>query len=184
MERNVGRIFIYFLMAVTFLPMCGKEFVHVFTSKGVYETCEDLWFKCVAFDDSDMRVSDRSHTAYVEIVDPSDSVVWSEKYRMSGGMCDGHAYVGDDWKPGEYRMFVHTRGSLCRGDTVMYPKKLLIVSELPEVPGFLRAAKDRMQYIDITDTVMTDRLSVTVALDSAEYHTRSKVKVTIRLTEA
>ena len=87
--------FVYLLMAVTFLPLWGKDVVHVFTSKGIYETCEDLWFNCVAFDDSTMRVSDRSHTVYVEIVDPSDSVVWREKYRMSGGMCDGHAYVGD-----------------------------------------------------------------------------------------
>ena len=93
---NKRLVFIYLMMAVTLLPIWGKDFVHVFTSKGVYETSEDLWFKCVAFDDSTMSVSDRSHTAYVEIIDPSDSVVWREKYRMSGGMCDGHAYV--EWR--------------------------------------------------------------------------------------
>ena len=184
MVRKTRLIFIYFFMAVTFLPLCGKDFVHVFTSKGVYETSEDLWFKCVAFDDSTMRVSDRSHTAYVEIIDPSDSVVWREKYRMSNGMCDGHAYVGDDWKPGEYRMFVHTRGSLGRGDTVVYPKRLLIVRELPEVPEYLSTAKDQMQYIDIPDSARNEGLNVTVILDSTEYHTRSKVKATIRVSDA
>lgn len=184
MERNTRSGLIGVLVAAAFLPLCGKEFVHVFTSKGVYETSEDLWFKCVAFDDGAMRVSDRSHTAYVEIVDPSDSVVWREKYRMSRGMCDGHAYVGDDWKPGEYRMFVHTRGSLGREDTVVYPKRLLVVSELPEVPGFLSKAKDRTQYIDIHDTARMDRLNVTVTLDSAEYHARSKVRATFRVTDA
>ncbi|MDE7408859.1 MAG: hypothetical protein K2N09_02435 [Muribaculaceae bacterium] len=181
---NTKRIFIYLLTISTFLPLLGRDLIHVFTSKGIYETCEDLWFKCVAFDDSTMRVSDRSHTAYVEIVDPSDSVVWREKYRMSGGMCDGHAYVGDDWKPGEYRMFVHTRGSLGRKDTVVYPKRLLVVRELPEVPNYLDAAKEMVQYIDIPDTSLTERLNVTLTLDSAEYHTRSKVKATVKVRDA
>ncbi|MDE6693363.1 MAG: hypothetical protein K2K05_08260 [Muribaculaceae bacterium] len=170
-------------MAFLSLSLWGREFVHVFTSKGIYETSEDLWFKCVAFDDSTMLISDRSHTAYVEIVDPTDCVVWREKYRISGGMCDGHAYVGDDWKPGEYRMFVHTRNSIGREDTVVYPKRLLVVSELPEVPGFLNSARERMSYIDIPDSVETGGLNVTVTLDSAEYHVRGKVRVTVRVTD-
>ena len=184
MAGNTKRFFIYLLTISTFFPLLERDLIHVFTSKGIYETCEDLWFKCVAFDDSTMRVSDCSHTAYVEIVDPSDSVVWREKYRMSNGMCDGHAYVGDDWKPGEYRMFMHTRGSLGRGDTVACPKRILVVRELPEAPAFIKSAKERMRYIDIPDTVDSNRLNVCVTLDSAEYHTRSKVKATIRVSDA
>lgn len=170
-------------MIVLFFPIWGRDHIHVFTSKGIYETSEDLWFKCIAFDDSTMLISDRSHTAFVEIVDPSDSVVWREKYRMSNGMCDGQVYVGDDWKPGEYRMFVHTRSSLGREDTVMYPKRILIVRELPEAPVFISAAKERMQYIDIPDTARNEGLNVIVTLDSVEYHTRSKVKVTVKVTD-
>ena len=162
----------------------AREYIHIFTSKGIYETSEDFWFKGIAIDDSTMCVSDRFHTAYVEIVDPSDSVVWREKYRMSNGMCDGHVYVGDDWKPGEYRMFMHTRGSLGLGDTVVYPKRFLVVSDLPEAPAFISSAKERMQYIDIPDTLFKDRLNVTVTLDSAEYHTRSKVRATVKVTDA
>ncbi len=163
--------------------MEGRDFIHIFTSKGIYETSEDLWFKGIAIDDSNMSVSDRSHTAYVEIIDPSDSVVWREKYRMSNGMCDGHAYIGDDWKPGEYRMFMHTRGSLGKGDTVVYPKRILVVRELPEAHALINSAKERIRYIDIPDTVNSNRLNVTVSLDSAEYHTRSKVRTTIRVTD-
>ncbi len=177
-------LILYILLAILSLPLWGRDCVHVFTSKGIYETSEDLWFKCIAFDDSTFLVSDRSHTAYVEIVDPSDSVVWREKYRMSNGMCDGQVYVGDDWKPGEYRMYVHTRGSLGRSDSVLFPKRLLVVRELPEAPDFLSHAKERMQYVDIADTTDTGRLNVTVTLDSTEYHTRSKVKATVRVTDS
>lgn len=180
MTRNKLLIF---LISFCFLSSFARESLYVFTSKGIYETCEDLWFKCVAFDDGTLRVSDRSHTAYVEIVDPADSVVWKEKYRMSNGMCDGHVYVGEDWQPGEYRMFVHTRSSLGREDTVVYPKRLLIVNELPQVPEYLKTAKERVSYIDIPDSAMTGSLNVVVALDSAEYHTRSKVRATVKVTD-
>ncbi len=83
--------------------MSGRDFVHIFTSKGIYETCEDLWFKCLVIDDFDFSLSGKTQTAFVEIVNPSDSVVWKEKYPVVGGECDGHVYVGDDWKTGEYR---------------------------------------------------------------------------------
>lgn len=162
----------------------SREYIYTLTDKGIYETCEDLWFKCIAIDDSVLCISNKSHTAYVEIVDPSDSVVWREKYRMANGMCDGHAYVGDDWKSGEYRMYVHTRNSLGRGDMVVYPKRLLIVNELPEAPKFLTNAKERMNYIDIPNTTITNKLNVTVTLDSAQYHTRSKVRATVKVTDA
>ena len=102
---------------------------------------------------------------------------------MSNGMCDGHVYVGEDWQPGEYRMFVHTRESIGRGDTVVYPKRLLIVNELPQVPEYLKSAKERVSYIDIPDSAMTGSLNVTVMLDSAEYHTRSKVSATVKVTD-
>ncbi len=184
MARFRTHIILCLLIAVAIFPLCGKDNIYVFTSKGIYETCEDLWFKCIAFDDSTMLISDRSHTAYVEIVDPSDSVVWKEKYRMSNGMCDGHVYVGEDWKSGEYRMFVHTRNSIGRSHTELYPKRLLVVRDLPEVPDFLSEAKERVQYIDVSDTVETDKLKVTVILDSTEYHIRSKVKATVRVTDA
>ncbi|MDE6480501.1 MAG: hypothetical protein K2L45_09540 [Muribaculaceae bacterium] len=184
MTRYKKRIVTYLLMMVLFVPLWGKDYLHIFTSKGIYETSEDLWFKCIAFDDSTMLISDRSHTAFVEIVDPSDSVVWREKYRMSNGMCDGQVYVGDDWKPGEYRMFVHTRNSLGKGDTVLYPKRLLIVPDLSVVPDFLSSARERVQYIDVPDTTEQDKLNVTVTLDSTEYHPRSKVKATVRVTDA
>ena len=158
--------------------------MHVLTSKGIYETGEDLWFKCIVLDDSTRRVSDRSHTAYVEILDPTDSVVWQEKYRVMGGMCDGHVQVGDRWTSGEYRMHVHTRGSLGLMDTVLYPKRFLVLNELTEAPEFLDAAKDRMEYVEAGDNDVRRGPIVTVSLDSTTYGPHSKVKATVRVTDS
>lgn len=174
---------VLFIVAVVFSGS-SRDRVHIITSKGVYETCEDMWFKLIAFDDSTMRVSDCSHTAYLEILNPEDSVVWKEKYRMTNGMSDGHVYVGENWKSGEYRMSVYTHGSLGHGDTVVYPKRLLIVNNLPEVPDFLRSAKERIQYIEIPDSAVKDRLTVTVTLDSAVYNPRSMVRATVKVKDA
>lgn len=167
------------------LIMSGRDFVHVFASKGIYETCEDMWFKCLVIDDSDFSLSGNTQTAFVEIVNPSDSVVWKEKYPVSGGECDGHVYVGDDWEPGEYRMYVNTSGSLGAHDSLMTPKRLLIVRELPDAQEYVSDKGNA--FIHAVDSIEYGRirpLNVTIELDSAEYHVRSRVRVTVRVTDS
>ncbi|MDE7419523.1 MAG: hypothetical protein K2N35_04880, partial [Muribaculaceae bacterium] len=167
------------------LMMSGRDFVHVFTSKGIYETCEDLWFKCLVIDDSDFSLSGKTQTAFVEILSPSDSVVWKEKYPVAGGECDGHVYVGDDWATGEYRMYVNTSGSLGTGDSLLTPKRLLIVRELPEAQEYVSGKGNA--FIQTVDSIAYGKirpLNVTIELDSAEYHVRSRVRATVRVTDS
>lgn len=171
------------LLVLVFTSLAAKEFVHIFTSKGVYETCEDLWFKCLVLNDSTLEVSANSHTAYVDIVNPSDSVVWSEKYRIINGECDGHVFVGENWQSGEYKMFVNTHNSIGLSDSTVFPKRLLIVNELPEVPSFLKSASERVSYLDVPES-LSSGLKVDIELDSTEYHTRCKVKATIRVVDS
>ena len=46
-----------------------RETVYLQTSKGIYETGEDLWFKAYAFDAQTLALSDRSRTLFVEMAD-------------------------------------------------------------------------------------------------------------------
>lgn len=164
------------------IRVSARDFAHIFTSKGIYETCEDLWFKCFMLNDSTFGLSDESHTAFVEIVNPADSVVWKEKYPVINGECAGQVYVGDDWQTGEYRMYVHTRNTLGLADTVMTPKRLLIVNELPEAQKFVSGLyRNGFEQGEIPEDFPT--LVATVELDSVEYHTRNKVKARIRITD-
>lgn len=164
--------------------MCARDFIHIFTSKGIYETCEDIWFKCLALNDSTFELSDKSHTAFVEIINPSDSVVWKEKYPVVNGECDGQIYVGDDWDTGEYRMYVHTASSLGLNDTQLTPKKLLIVRELPEARAYVTDVSANEVTVDSISYGKIRPLNITVEFDSAEYHTRSKVRAKIKVTDA
>lgn len=179
---------ILYIIACTFLiflSVTARDFTHVFTNKGVYETCEDLWFKCLVLDCSTFRLSDKAHTAFVEIVNSADSVVWKEKYPIVNGECDGQIYVGDDWETGEYRLYVNTRNTLGITDSVMFPKRLLIVKELPEVQDFVSTWTKESGGLD-SDTIFSQikPLKVTVELDSAEYHTRSTVKAKVSVKDA
>lgn len=184
---KASKLFFIIILSILYLSIdqiSARDFTHVFLSKGVYETCEDLWFKCLVLDDSTFRLSDKAHTAFVEIVNPNDSVVWKEKYPVVNGECDGQIYVGDDWETGEYRMYVSTRNTLGSTDSVMFPKRLLIVKELPEVQDFISTWSKESDRLD-SDTVFRrfKPLKVTVELDSAEYHTRSTVKARVTVTD-
>ena len=175
------------LLLVSFISpafMSARDFVHIFTSKGIYETCEDLWFKCLVMNDSTFELSDKSHTAFVEIINPSDSVVWKEKYPVVNGECDGQIYVGDDWETGEYRMYVHTASSLGLHDTKLTPKKILIVRELPEAQDYVTGLALNEVMVDSISYGRILPLNLTVELDSAEYHTRSRVRAKIKVTDA
>lgn len=184
---KASKLFFIIILAIPYLAAEGlsaRDFAHVFLSKGVYETCEDLWFKCLVLEDSTFRLSDKAHTAFVEIVNTNDSVVWKEKYPVVNGECDGQIYIGDDWRTGEYRMYVSTRNTLGSTDSVMFPKRLLIVKELPEVQEFVPTWSKESDGLD-SDTIFSQikPLKVSVEPDSTEYHTRSTVKAKVTVTD-
>ncbi len=184
---KASKLIFIIILVILFLSIdriSARDFTHVFLSKGVYETCEDLWFKCLVLQDSTFRLSDKAHTAFVEIVNPNDSVVWKEKYPVVNGECDGQIYIGDDWETGEYRMYVSTRNTLGSTDSVMFPKRLLIVRELPEVQDFVSMWSKESDRLD-SDTIFSQikPLKVTVELDSTEYHTRSTVNAKLSVTD-
>ncbi|MDE7421131.1 MAG: hypothetical protein K2N35_13075, partial [Muribaculaceae bacterium] len=183
-KTKIGLLFCTMISFLSPLMMSGRNFVHVFTSKGIYETCEDLWFKCLVIDVSDLTLSSKTQTAFVEILSPSDSVVWREKYPVVGGECNGHVYVGDDWETGEYRMYVNTSGSLGAGDTLMTPKRLLIVRELPEAQEYVSGKGNAfIKSVDSIEYGKIRPLNVTVELDSPEYHVRSRVRARVKVTD-
>ena len=110
-----------------------RETVYLQTSKGIYETGEDLWFKAYAFDAQTLALSDRSRTLFVEMADGRDSIVWQEKYPIHKGLAEGHIYVNKDLRPGDYRIHAYTRHSFLR-DTLMpvYPKVIRVVKEIAD----------------------------------------------------
>lgn len=176
--------FFYILLFSLIIPQSyARDFIHLLTSKGIYETGEDLWLKGLVLDNNGRQLSDASHTAFIELVNPADSVVWQEKYPVIQGELDGHIYVGDEWSSGEYRLYAHTRNTTGKNDTILFPHKILIVNDLTEVPKFLTAQK--------LSTIPPDELApyasglnVDVELDKDSLSTRNEAKLHITVTDS
>jgi len=114
-------------------------------SKGIYETGEDMWFKAWLFDRSLLTLSNRSRTLFLRIYDSADSLVWNEKYPISGGRAEGHVFIGEKWKTGEYRVEGYTRSSLYADSTeAVFPQKIWVVDRIDkQKPQDTRAIQQR-----------------------------------------
>lgn len=100
-------------------------------SKGIYETGEDMWFKAWLFDRSLLTLSDRSRTLFLRIYDSADSLVWNEKYPIFGGRAEGHVFIGEHWKTGEYRVEGYTQSSFYADSTeAIFPQKIRVVDRI------------------------------------------------------
>ena len=100
-------------------------------SKGIYETGEDMWFKAWLFNRSLLTLSNRSRTLFLRIYDPADSLVWNEKYPTSGGRAEGHVFIGEHWKTGEYRVEGYTQSSFYADSTeAVFPQKIWVVDRI------------------------------------------------------
>jgi hypothetical protein len=97
-----------------------SEMIYLQTSKGVYETGEDLWFKAYVLDAHTLALSGRSETLYVQVVNENgNSVVWQEKYPIKNGVVAGHVYVNDSLRDGNYSLEACTRHSFYADSTEM-----------------------------------------------------------------
>lgn len=144
--KNLG---VSFLLGLFFLTASGQSQPHtaqdleviraalpqdqpyMLFSKEIYETGEDMWFKAWLFDRSLLTLSDRSQTLFLRIYDPADSLVWNEKYPISCGRSEGHVFIGEKWKSGEYKVEGYTRSSLYADSTeALFPQKLWVVDRI------------------------------------------------------
>ena len=158
--RNLG---VYLLLGLFFLTASGQSQLHtardleviraalpqdqpyMLFSKGIYETGEDMWFKAWLFDRSLLTLSNRSRTLFLRIYDSADSLVWNEKYPISGGRAEGHVFIGEKWKTGEYRVEGYTQSSFCVDSTeAIFPQKIRVVDRIDkQKPQDTRAEQQR-----------------------------------------
>ena len=181
--RSLRLFYIIISLSLCVFDVEARDFVHLLISKGVYETGEDLWLKGLVLDNKSRQLSDASNTAFIELVNPADSVVWQEKYPVTGGEFDGHMYVGDDWTSGEYRLYAHTRNTTGKNDTILFPQRLLIVNDLTEVPKFLTAQKLSTISPDELAPYVSD-LNVDIVLEQDSLTTRNEAKLHIIVTDS
>lgn len=109
-----------------------SELIYFQTSKGIYETGEDLWFKAYQLDAQTFGLSDKSKTLYLQMINPKDSVVWQEKYPIESGIASGHVYVDEKLPEGDYFLEGYTKYSFYKNDTtgIIPIRKIKIVKNI------------------------------------------------------
>jgi hypothetical protein len=97
------------------------ELAYIQTSKDIYETGEDLWFKVYLLDAQYLNPSDLSKTLYLRLInDGSKKSVWQEKYEIKDGFANGQVYLDNDLPEGEYLLEVFTPNSFFNDTTEFY----------------------------------------------------------------
>ncbi len=93
--------------------MFRSDLVYIQTSKDIYETEENLWFKGYVLNQKNLKPSARNKILFVQLVnDITNLPVWEEKYEIENGFVNGHIYLDHSLKEGDYTMYAYSASTL------------------------------------------------------------------------
>ena len=108
-----------------------SEIIYIQTSKDIYETGEDLWFKAYQLDSRNHSLSAESKTLYLQVLNDKDSIIWQEKYPIIDGISTGHIYLDEKLKGGIYSIETYTNSSFYNDSLPMSTiRKIKIVDNI------------------------------------------------------
>jgi hypothetical protein len=88
------------------------ELAYIQTSKDIYETGEDLWFKVYLLNSQTLIPSLLSKTLYLQLInEDGKKAIWQEKYEIQNGFANGRIYLETDLPEGEYLLEAFTSNS-------------------------------------------------------------------------
>ncbi|GAA3974938.1 hypothetical protein [Mucilaginibacter dorajii] len=110
----------------TYTDSLALASVYLKTSKDVYESQEDLWFKAYVLDSQYHNLFSIDKTLYVRLVKAGkDSVVWEEKYPITQGVVSGHIYLGQSLPEGDYYLSAYSAHSFYQNQSYFHALKMI-----------------------------------------------------------
>lgn len=104
------------------------DLVYLQTSKSIYETEEDVWFKGYVLDAQFFIPSENSKVLFVQLIeDRTDKVVWEKKYEIENGLVNGHLFLDSGLAEGTYTLAAYSSFSFTRNEEAFYAMKKLEV---------------------------------------------------------
>ena len=111
---------------LTQLTLFPQEKLHLHTDRTVYVPGEKIWFK-VYVADAATHQSTYSQYAYVELINPSDSLVRRVMVRSdTTGLFHGNLFLSDYIPEGDYMLKAYTRFMENLGDDYFFTKPIRI----------------------------------------------------------
>jgi hypothetical protein len=108
------------------------ELAYIQTSKDIYETGEDLWFKVNLLDAQYLIPSLLSKTLYLQLLNESTKkAVWQEKYEIQDGFANGRVYLDSNLPEGVYLLAAYTPNSFFGDPTEFYAiRRIKVVTDI------------------------------------------------------
>jgi hypothetical protein len=108
------------------------ELAYIQTSKDIYETGEDLWFKVYLLDAQYLIPSLLSKTLYLQLLNESTrKAVWQEKYEIENGFANGQVYLDNTLPEGNYILAAYTPNSFFGDTTEFYAvRRIKVVGDI------------------------------------------------------
>jgi hypothetical protein len=96
----------------------APEIAYIQTSKDIYETGEDLWFKVYLLNSQTLMPSLLSKTLYLQLVNEENKkIAWQEKYEIQNGFANGRVYIENNLPEGNYLLEAFTPNSFFNDST-------------------------------------------------------------------
>lgn len=100
--------------------------VYLKTSKDIYESVEDLWFKAFVLDAQYHNLFSLDKTLYVRLARADrDSTVWEEKYPVRNGVVSGHIFLDKSLPEGDYLLCAYSAHSFYTGTPYFHALKMI-----------------------------------------------------------
>lgn len=114
------------------------EMIYLQTSKGIYETGEDLWFKAYMLGTHYFAPSPLSQTLYLQMVnEKTGKAVWQEKYEIQNGFANGHVFLQDTLTEGDYLLEAYTGHSFFNDSSEFNSiRKIIVKKDINPRPSF------------------------------------------------
>lgn len=112
------------------------ELAYIQTSKDIYETGEDLWFKVYFLESRFLIPSALSKTMYLQMIEENTGkIVWQDKYPVKDGFSAGHIYIDPSLANGYYLIAAFSGNSLTAGKgEYKSVKRIRITRDINENP--------------------------------------------------
>lgn len=107
----------------------NEQSIYLQLNKSVFELGEDLWFSATVLNSQSLLPSSRDTSLFVELRSKAENeIVFKEIFEISNGFSEGHIFLADTLKQGEYSLFAFTRNSF--SDEVKKTKSILLKSRI------------------------------------------------------
>lgn len=118
--------------------------VYLQTSKGVYESGEDLWFKGYMMDSQYLTPSVLDTTLYVQLFEEiSKKTIAQEKYFINSGFVNGHFLIRDTIPPGNYLLAAFSPYSFNGSESEFKAfKKITILQRIKQTSSAANTKRD------------------------------------------